>query len=182
MMMEQNIEEKLNEIYELVVQNENTFDKFMEFKMFEISLSEIGQYIIPFLARISNLFDDKIEEGNIISASETLDYFIGTYFGEIKENGFYKGTKLSILRDWICLDCEDFFYLSDTQIEMDKICCTNCGSKSYRHSTKIQKAHIDGLSAHEIIEKFKLKINEPYKLSITNLNFDQYSSCKMNKS
>lgn len=180
--MEQNIEEKLNEIYELVVLNENTFDKFIEFKMLEISLTEIGQFIIPFLARINSLFEDKLEEENLLSAAETLDYFIGTYFGEIKENGFYKGTKLSILKNWICLDCEDFFYLLDTQIEMDKICCTNCGSQSYRHSTKIQKAHIDGLSAQEIIEQFKLKNNKPCKISITSLNFDQYSSCKMNKS
>ena len=163
MMMKQNIEEKLNEIYELVVQNENTFDKFMEFKLFEISLTEIGQYIIPFITRINNLFDDKLQEVNLLTATETLDYFTCTYFGEIKENGFYKGAKLSILKDWICLDCEDFFYLSDTQIELDKLCCTNCGSKSYRHSTKIQKAHIDGLSAHEIIERFKFKINPIHK-------------------
>jgi DNA-directed RNA polymerase subunit RPC12/RpoP len=172
--MEQNIEEKLNEIYELVVINENTFDKFKEFKMFEISLSEIDQYIIPFLARISNLFDDKLEEGNLLSAAETLDYFTCTYFGEIKENGFYKGTKLSVLKDWICLDCEDFFYLSDTQIELDKISCTNCGSNSFRHSTKIQKAHIDGLSAHEIIEQFKLKTN-PFHKSVHFETFKQNS-------
>lgn len=174
MMTEQNIEKKLKEIYKLVVQNENTFDKFMEFKMFEISLIEIGQFIIPFLARISKLFDDKLEEGNLLSATETLDFFTCTYFGEIKENGFYKGTKLSILKDWICLDCEDFFYLSDAQIELDKLCCTNCGSKSYRHSTKIQKAHIDGLSANEIIELFKLKKSKPFRLSLDN-HLDQFS-------
>jgi DNA-directed RNA polymerase subunit RPC12/RpoP len=155
--MEEKIEEKLNEIYELVVLNENTFDKFLEFKMLEISLTEISQFILPFLSKINNLFNDKSEEKNLLSASETLDYFIGTYFGQIKENGFYKGTKLSILKDWICLDCEDFFSISDMQIEMDKIHCTKCGSKSYRYSTKIQKAHIDGLSGYEIIEKFKLR-------------------------
>jgi hypothetical protein len=152
--MEQSIEEKLSEIYELVVLNENTFDKFKEFKMLEISLTEISQNIIPFLAKINNLFIDKLEDGNLLAAAETLDYFTNTYFGEIKENGFYKGTKLSILKDWICLNCEDFFQLSDTQIEMDKICCTNCGSKSYRYSTKIQKAHIDGLDAKKIIKSF----------------------------
>lgn len=154
------IQYKLANIFDLIVANELPYEQFTEFRKFEISLDEIEQYILPFLKRLRNYMDENTDNDNFLIANQVIEFFTLHYFNEIKENGYYKGIQLTFLNDWLCLNCEEFFYLTDNNIEMEKICCTNCGSRSYRHSTKIQKARIDGLSVTEIIAKFNLKITD----------------------
>lgn len=154
------LQNKLEEIFDLIVANEFPYEQFMEFSDFEISLVEVEQYILPFLNRLRIYKDENMDNDNFIIANQVIDLFIQHYFNEIKENVYYRGVQLSLLNDWLCLNCEAFFYLSDNYIEMEKICCTHCGSTNYRHSTKIQKARIDGLSVKEIITKFNLKVVE----------------------
>ena len=154
------IQNKLDEIFDLIVANELPYEQFTEFRKFEIALDEVEQYILPFLKRLRSYKNENMDNDNFIIANQVIEFFTSHYFNEIKENGYYKGVQLTLLNDWLCLNCEEFFYLTDNNIEMDKICCTYCGSKSYRHSTKIQKARIDGLSVKEIIAKFNLKTTD----------------------
>lgn len=168
------IQNKLEEIFDLIVANELPYEQFTEFRKFEISLNEVEHYILPFLKRLNGYKDENMNNENFLLANQVIEFFTLHYFNEIKENGYYKGVQITLLNDWLCLNCEEFFYLTDNNIEMDKICCTHCGSKSYRHSTKIQKSRIDGLSAKEIIALNNLKINNPNlpRKSINDINLN----------
>ncbi len=151
------IQQKLEDIFDMAVANQLPVEEFNEFIKFETTLDEIEYYIIPFLKRLNGYKIENIDNDNFLVIAQTIDLFLNQYFNKIKENGYYKGEQLSILSDWLCLNCEEFFYLTDNSIQIEDIYCTNCGSKSYRHSNQIQKARIDGLNAKEIIAMLNLK-------------------------